>query len=117
MRIHIYFLILITFDYKERKTRWDFENDHNSFKMVREEVETHIKVLSVTETLLAHIVHRTSIGYPTVHFPFFRLALATDILWMVYFDPDNGWSRMVILGCPMNVHLVPISDVKSAVHS
>jgi hypothetical protein len=85
--------------------------------MVREEVETHIKVLSVTETLLAHIVHRTSIGYPTVHFPFVRLALATDILWMVYFDPDNGWSRMVILGCPMNVHLVPISDVKSAVHS
>ena len=67
--------------------------------------------------LLAHIVHRTSIGYPTVHFPFVRLALATDILWMVYFDPDNGWSRMVILGCPMNVHLVPISDVKSAVHS
>lgn len=50
MRIYIYFLILITFDYKERKTRWDFENDHNSFKMVREEVETHIKVLSVTET-------------------------------------------------------------------
>jgi hypothetical protein len=63
-------------------------------------------------TLLAHIVHRTSIGYPTVHFPFVRLALATDILWMVYFDPDNGWSRMVILGCPMNIHLVPISDVK-----
>ena len=50
MRIYIYFLILITFDYKERKTRWDFENDHNSFKMVREEVETHIKALSVTET-------------------------------------------------------------------
>jgi hypothetical protein len=50
MRIYIYFLILITFDYIERKTRWDFENDHNSFKMVREEMETHIKVLSVTET-------------------------------------------------------------------
>jgi hypothetical protein len=62
----IYTCVSLDFSLPENKEQDNQSKDREGRPFIRDNKISHF-------TLLAHIIHRTSIGYPMVHFPFVHL--------------------------------------------